>query len=122
MAMTCDVPTCPAVPEFGKALCPLHTRARLAAALGITGNAAGKGAKTCLFCQRTFKSLDWVLLSRVRLAPTTATGRPRKGDVEGYVHAACAPRLPKLSKRKQREEPKPLLAWLDDAPVIVGPD
>jgi hypothetical protein len=113
MAMTCDVPTCPAVPEFGKALCPLHTRARLAQALGLAGSAAGKGAKPCLLCDRHFKPLDWVLLAKERRDPLSKTGRPHKGEPIGYVHVACAPRVRKPSRKKAREAAKPLFLGLE---------
>jgi len=116
MTTVCDIPNCPAIPPEGMRQCRLHALARLAATLGLTGNATGTGAKHCLLCAQAFKVTDWVLLARER-RPITKTGRPVKLDPVGHVHVACAPRVRKVSKRKQREAAKPLFTH-----TILGPE
>jgi len=104
----CEVPDCPAIPEHGKALCALHRLARLAKALNIARQASGKGGQRCLTCRRYFKALDWVLREPVRRDEKRKGKTMRPGDPYGYSHVQCEPPTARLSKRKIREEEKPL--------------
>jgi hypothetical protein len=109
MTSLCQIPNCPAIPELNRPLCRLHSLARTAQALGLSGNGTGAGAKHCLLCERGFKPYEWVLIAPQR-RDLTKTGRKVTLDPIGHVHVACAPRVRKVSKQKGRAAAKPLLS------------
>jgi hypothetical protein len=100
----CDVPSCLALVVRGSRTCPLHRLARLANELHVA-RVSGTGGQRCLACRRYFQPTDYV--------ETTSRPKPvRKGKpamTHGYQHVSCEPPTTRVSKRKIRESPKPLL-------------
>lgn len=107
MSATCEVPDCPALPLPMRATCGPHAEARTAKDLHIAKDVAGRGGKRCLDCKRQFAPTDWVY-KKPKARPKGRT----PGDPYGYVHVACEPTSPRLSKKAIREAEKPLFGGL----------
>lgn len=98
----CLIENCPAMVSGRNVTCEIHRHARLAKEIGVSQRSDGKGGARCLSCRRIFKEADWV-----EKEPTFVRGN--KSSTHGYKHVSCEPPTARLSKRKMRESPKPLL-------------